>query len=560
MASIELQPDVVVVGSGGPGVLAACAAADRGARVLLVEACRELGGTTAISGGQMWLPCNPQMHRAGLRDTRYDAATYLRRAVLGATPPEHIESFLDTAPALAEYLEADLGIALQVVDRPDYHPSWEGAARGRSLEPLPVHPGQLAALGLDVRVSPNRGPLTSTEARMGLPATTVHDRQQRGIRTQGYGLVTGLVKAAVSRGVQIATERRVVDLRRDGKGGGFRISAADAAAQLVTYRTRVVILANGGFSDNPMLRNDFLAPVEMIPTTPGCAMGDAIRLGLANGGHLRGMGEAWWTPATRVPSDGRAPARSLNLVRELAYPGSILVNRRGARFVDEASSYNDLTKSMLHFDAHDHDYPNARAWLIFDERFRRTFRVAGAAPELPAPTWFTSAPDLRTLADRLDIDPDGLRTTVAAMNDFASRGRDDDYGRGGNAHDAFNGDARHTPNGCLGPIETPPFYAVAVLPGANGTKGGLVTDAAGAVLDHDQHPIDGLFACGEAAAALMGPGYAGSGASLGPALTAALTIGRRLPLPAPSAASPDAGTREGTTHGAQTAHQKDLTP
>jgi 3-oxosteroid 1-dehydrogenase len=559
MAETQSDPDVVIIGSGGAGLVAACAAADRGARVLLLEASGELGGTTAISGGQMWLPCSPQMRRAGLRDSRSDATTYLRRVTLEATPPDHIESFLDTAPALAGYLQDDLGIALQVVDRPDYHPTWQGAARGRTLEPDPVHPGQLADLGLIVRSSPNRGPLTSSEARTGLSAAAVHDRQQRGIRTQGGGLVTGLVKAAVSRGVQIATERRVIDLRRNGEDG-FEIATMNAAAQHISYRSRVAVLATGGFSDNPTLRNDFLPPVDILPTSPGGALGDAIKLGLANGGHLRGMGEAWWTPAIRVPSDGRTPARSLNLVRELAYPGSILVNRRGVRFVDEASSYNDLTKSMLQFDAQNHDYPNAKAWLIFDERFRSTYRVAGAPPEFPAPRWFTSAPDLRSLAEQLHIDPDGLRATIAAMNDFANRGSDDDFGRGGNAHDAFNGDARHTPNGCLGPIETPPYYALAVSPGANGTKGGLVTDTTGAVLDHDQHPVDGLFACGEAAAALMGPGYAGSGASLGPALTSALTLGQHLPLPAPPSAPPDARLHEGSLHRANPAHKQEVTP
>jgi succinate dehydrogenase/fumarate reductase flavoprotein subunit len=149
----------------------------------------------------------------------------------------------------------------------------------------------------------------------------------------------------------------------------------------------------------------------------------------------------------------------------------------------------------------------------------------------PVPDWFVTAPDLPSLARELGVPEHALTRTVAAMNDHADRGIDPEFGRGGNGHDTFNGDSTHGPNPCLGRIETPPFHALPITVGMNGTKGGLVTDARGAVLDAAGGVVPGLFACGETAAALMGPGYAGNGASLGPSLTTGLVIGESAEIP-----------------------------
>jgi hypothetical protein len=215
-----------------------------------------------------------------------------------------------------------------------------------------------------------------------------------------------------------------------------------------------------------------------------------------------------------------------------------LVNASGKRFADEASSYNDLGKAFLDFDPATHRFPNEKAWLIFDRSFKSTRLIAGLAPH-QQPDWVLHATDLDSLAHKAGIDPIGLSETVAAFNRAAAKGADPDFGRGGNPHDRYNGDPSHMPNPCLAPITEEPFFAVQVRLGANGTKGGLAVDSRSRVLGMDGEPVEGLFAVGEAAAALMGPGYAGSGASLGPALTAAWSLKKDLqsirPNPRPGA-------------------------
>lgn len=519
MSSRSSGHDVVVVGSGGAGLVAACAAADVGARVLVLEAADRFGGTTALSGGQMWIPGSEQMRRAGYEDSRGDALRYLERVTLGATPQETLEAFLDQGPRLANYLENDLGIALQAVARHDYHPDWAGARFGRSLEPTPVPTTGLGTLRDRVLKSDSRGPLTAAESRTGLDEATLRARRDADVRTQGSGLVAGLVAACLRRGVELRPGHRAVALTTRSGAAAPTVTTVNVTDHRDVLTAEVaVVLACGGFAHNAELRRDFLPPLDILPLSVPTCVGDAITLGISARGALRGTAEAWWTPATALP----APR---NIVRELALPGSVLINSAGRRFVDEACSYNDLGKAFLQFDPKSHTFPNASAWLVFDARFAATYPVAGHLPGDPAPDWFVTADSLATLATRLGVDGTRLHDTVVAMNGYADRGVDPDFGRGSNAHDAFNGDQNHQPNPCLGRIDTPPFYAVPVTIGMNGTKGGLVTDVNGAVLDSHGNPIDGLFAYGESAAALMGPGYAGNGAALGPSLSAALTIG-----------------------------------
>jgi 3-oxosteroid 1-dehydrogenase len=387
------QYDVVVIGSGGAGLVCACVTADRGARVLVLEATDLVGGTTALSGGQLWIPGNTVMARAGYPDSAADALAYLRRITMGTRTEEHLTAFLQAGPRLANYLEHSLDLPLQAIARDDYHPDWTGARFGRSLEPLPVPTAGMGQLRSQLRISPSRGPLTGTESRTGLSADTLRARQQGGIRTQGAGLIAGLVKAAARRAVTLTTGHRVVELDRGTTR--FTMVAETSNGGHIEITSKAVVLACGGFAGNQALRHDFLPPVPALSTAAAGSLGDAIRLGLSNGAHLAGMSEAWWTPATTVPALGPDGDRlHRNLVRELAYPGSILVNAAGSRFVNEASSYNDLGKAFLRFDAATHRYPNATAWLVFDSDFKKRYPVAGVTPDAPAPGWFTTAPDL----------------------------------------------------------------------------------------------------------------------------------------------------------------------
>jgi succinate dehydrogenase/fumarate reductase flavoprotein subunit len=517
--------DVAVVGSGGAGLVAACVAADLNLTVVVLEASRRLGGTTALSGGQMWVPCSAPMARGGFEDSPGQAVAYLRRVTCGSTPTELLESFVEDGPKFVDYMEGELGLPVVSIDRPDYHPDWEGAAVGRSLEPLPVPTTEIASWRDRIRTSPHRRPVTGPESRSGLAEEEVHRREASDVRTQGAGLVAGLVRAAVRRGVRLEVEATVTAVAR-GQAGSY-VLTVDGASQSEVYAD-VLVLAAGGFARSKDLRHDFLPPVDIVPTCGPGSTGDSLRLGLALGGRLRGMSEAWWTPAVAVPGetvDGEPLYR--NIVRELAYPGSILVNASGRRFADEASSYNDLAKAFLAFDPQSHIFSNEKAWLVFDSRFKYTRTVAGIRPHEKA-EWIFEAPDLDILASRAGMDPLGLSQTVAAFNRAAAEGSDPEFGRGSNSHDRHNGDASHRPNPCLAPLTEAPFFAVPVHIGANGTKGGLTVDSRSRVLGLDGEPVEGLFAVGEAAAALMGPGYAGSGASLGPSLTAAWSLKKQL--------------------------------
>lgn len=514
--------DVAVVGSGGAGLVAACAAADRGLSVIVLEATDFLGGTTALSGGQMWIPCSPAMIRAGFSDSADAAMAYLQRVTLGLSPAANLRSFLENAPRFIAYLEDELNIPVVNIDRPDYHPEWAGAAIGRTVEPLPVSAQDLGGWKARTRMSPTRGPVTGPETRTGIDNVLVAEREASDVRTQGSGLVAGLVRAALRRGVELRTMARVMSVSR--LAGDFVLGMEEG--EIVA---RNVVLASGGFARSADLRKDFLPPVEMVPTAAPGSLGDSLRLGLVLGARLRGMSEAWWTAAASIEGetiDGVALHR--NIVRELAYPGSILVNAAGVRFVNEASSYNDLGKSFYTFNAAGHRFPNQPAWLIFDANFRSTRTVAGIGPSAPTPKEFIEADDLSSLARRCGIDAVALHLTVEENNSSAQTGVDSRFSRGANAHDRFNGDEAHQPNPCLGPITEPPYFAVPITLGVNGTKGGLVTDEFSRVLDHSDEPIRGLFAIGESAAALMGPGYAGSGASLGPALTSAFILAEKL--------------------------------
>jgi succinate dehydrogenase/fumarate reductase flavoprotein subunit len=237
------------------------------------------------------------------------------------------------------------------------------------------------------------------------------------------------------------------------------------------------------------------------------------------------MSQAWWSAAFRVPGeayDGRPLVR--NIVRELALPGSILVNADGCRFANEASSYNALGKAFQVFDPGRNAYPNRRAWLVFDDAFKRRYPVATVSPGAEAPSWFARGETVAQLAQNAGISAAALERTIERFNDMARAGQDQDFARGRAKHDQYHGDATQ-PHPNLAPLTEPPFHAVPIFLGNLGTKGGLKTDAEGRVQSFSGGAVPGLFACGNAAASWMGPGYPGAGGSLGPIMTAAFLCG-----------------------------------
>lgn len=506
--------DAVVIGSGAAGLTAALALRHFGISVTIIEAEEVLGGTSAIGGGNLWIPGSAPMTRAGYSDDLDQAYAYLRR-VSGPQPlSANAHAFLRHGARMIDFLESRTALKFSSIPRPDYHPSWPGAGFGRSLEPEPFEAG--AHLGDKAgwfRTNSTRPPITYVEYRAGSDQSLVAERRKRDVRTQGAALVAGLGHACLDASVELVrgvAVSRVLPVA----AGGYAITLADGRR----FSAKAVVLAAGGFASDPKMRRALLPPVEFTSLAAGRAAGDGIRFGLDCGADLFGIGDGWMG-AVHKPEDGRAP---FLVVRELALPGSMLVNTDGRRFVNEALGYNDVGRGLLAFDPARGSYFCAQAWLIFDAAFLERHSVLGIAPGQPAPALWRKAESVDELAKLLSIPADRLAEAALLMNEAAEVGVDQEFGRGDDEHQRFNGDRHHVPNPCLGRIEQPPFYAVPIEPGLCGTKGGLAVDEHAQVLDHTGCKIDGLYACGDVAATVMGFGYAGAGASIGPAMTSAM--------------------------------------
>lgn len=477
------------------GLCAAFAAAKAGGRVTVMEVSERIGGTTALSGGNGWFPANRHVPD----DTPEAALAYLRELSLGDADDELLQVFAREAGATAERLERETPVSWQSIPYSDYHAEFEGGREqgGRTLEPLPIDP--LPEVAAMVRDAPNvTAPVTYIELATGeIDREELARRKERGTFTLGRALLAGLLEACLDAGVRVETGRRVQAL-------------PDADA---------VVLATGGFERDPQLSRAFLRGPMLAPVGAPSARGDGLRLAIAQGAQLGSMSEAWWCPAAQIPGDTIEGEPMFRLIlTERARPGCLLVNGHGVRFVDEAQNYNDLGRALQNFEPTSFSFPNVPAWLVFDGRYRATYRLGPLSRRDPDPDWLAHGTTLAKLARVIDVPADALVATVARFNDGAARGEDPDFGRGSFPYDRFIGD--------LGPLEQPPYYALQVLPGCLGTKGGPKTDDAGRVLSiADGSPIPGLYAAGNAAASPFGLAYPGAGGTIGPAVVFGMRAG-----------------------------------
>lgn len=528
----DLTTDVVVVGSGGAGLVAALAAHDGGSSVVVLEWSPLLGGTTAVSGGMIWIANHHLMPAFGVSDSRQEALTYLRALAGDQADDALLEAFVAIGPELVRYLLDATPVRLYPIGRPDYHPDWPGGKPGgRTLDNRLFDAKQLGDLAAGVRKGPHFPPLTYEERHAWRDVTSfdwdlLGRRLAEDIRSLGGALVASLVRGCVDRGIALLANTRARRLEtRHGSVVGLH--AEQGGQPLAIQARQAVVIASGGFEWNDDMKRQFLRGPELAPVSPPWNFGDGICMGMAVGGALGVMNEAWWVPVVRIPGeeyDGRPMAR--HIIDERSQPGSLMVNRAGRRFVNEACNYNDLAKAFHTFDPNSYDYPNIPAYLVFDEAFKTRYAVATVMPDQPAPQWFARGDTLHDLARVAGISAEGLADTVSRFNRYAQEGADLELLRGATENDRYYGDARHGPNPCLGPVATPPFYAVEVTVGSLGTKGGLRTDALARV----RHVLGGivprLYACGNAAASLTGAGYPGAGGTLGPALAFGYLAGR----------------------------------
>lgn len=542
--------DVVIVGSGAGGLLAACRAADQGLCVVVLEKSGEYGGTSAVSGGGIWVPCNHHIAEAGGKDTRETARIYLDACIEGASSPARVDAYLDSAPDMLRYLEARTPVRYQsLAHYADYFQALPGAMPGyRALDPLPFDGARLGKEFARLRL-PSPGTLvggrvavTSKEAHTLLAKergfmtlalrqfgrywfdirARLRSRRDRRL-TLGNALVGGLRYALLERKVPLWLDTPMRELIEfDGRIEG--VLAERNGKPLRVLARRGVILAAGGFERNQALRERYLPqPTDaQWSATPPHNTGDAIMAGERAGGALALMEHVWGAPTLRVA--GEEKQRALFVERNL--PGCVIVNGLGQRFVNEAAPYSEFVPAMYR----DHAKTGAcmPAWMIFDARFRKRYPCGPIMPASMMPDsripdscrlLLYRADSLDALAARIGVNAAGLHETVAQMNAYAASGVDEAFGKGGNVFDTYYGDPAVQPNPCLAPIGEAPFYAVRIDAGDIGTKGGLVTDENARVLRADGSVIAGLYAIGNSSASVMGASYPGAGSTLGPAMT-----------------------------------------
>lgn len=522
--------DVVVVGSGAIGLTAALAARESGASVLVLEKGPYLGGTSAVSGGMLWIPGNRYMTDIGVTDDRAEALRYLAAVTDGRTDAAVLESLVDHGDELLGFLAERANLHFCAMEHfPDYHPEWPGAhAGGRSLDPLPFDITPLGDLQDSLRPD-HRPPFTMVEYEewrifTRFPWDELARRAEKGLVARGRALVAPLVHACAQAGVMLVTGAGAERLAYDGQ----RVRGVVLADGSTIAAGRGVVLACGGFEWSPSMVADYLPGPVDASCSPPHNSGDGIRMAAKVGVALGNMREAWWGPMVHVPGDETDGSPTGSLLRfERTGPRSVIVNRAGRRFVNEAHNYNDMTKAFHAFDPRAYGFTNLPAYLVFDAQHLADYGFLSHRADQPTPSWLVTAPTLDGLAAQLGVDAAGLATTIARFNAAAREGREPDFHRGESAYDRYWGD-QHADHPALGPVETAPFYAIEVRSGVIGTKGGIVTDRDGRALDPFGEPVPGLFAAGNTTSHPMGPGYPGAGATLGPGCTMGYLAGRAV--------------------------------
>ena len=525
------ETDVIVIGSGAAGLAAALSARHAGADVVILERSEKLGGTTAMSGGVPWIPCNHHMHEVGTSDSREAALTYMRRQSLGRMDDEMIETYVDQGADVIKFIEAQTDIRFRALKWPDYHPELPGGTFGRSLS-AGLFPGnKLGDLRSRLRSSLTFPiPVSSNDLEDGVdifdPAI-IGDRLEKGLVGVGHALVAGLTASVVEKGVRILFGMRVQSLVMH-EGAVTGVAGSKDGEPFEMRARRGVIIASGGFEWNSGLVKDLLRGPHEGAASPPDNEGDGLLMAAEAGAALANTDEAWWMPIMKIPGeeyDGNPAIRFA--VTELTKPGSIMVNRKGQRFVNEACNYNDLGRSFFQFDPQTFDYPNREAWIIFHQAYLDKYPVLTRYPGDPLPNWMIQAATLSALAEQIGVDADGLERTVEQFNRSAREGSDPAFHRGESQYDRYHGD--WSLDGALqtvGPLDQAPFYACRVYPGVLGTKGGPKISIRAEVQNLRGGNIPGLYAAGNAAASITGMAYPGAGGTIGPALVFGHIAGR----------------------------------
>lgn len=514
--TIDAEFDVIVVGSGVAALFGAAAAASRGLTTCLVEKTDRFGGTSAYSGGAVWLPGNPVLARDGLEDSVERGRTYFRAVVGDRTDHELQDAFLNTGPEVVSFLQDRLGIQTRFQAFPDYFDAPGRQETGRSIYPKPVKGDEVGERAADIR---SAVPVD----QFGAPEDTT---RLEGGRAWVARLVLAL-DAMENAELRLGTGAE--ELVRDEDGRVVGVVVRDRSGSRVLGARCGVLVAAGGFERSAELRarHQGMPTADWSASHPDTGTGDAVRMFEDVGARLDLLDQSWWCPATLFPNGHAAFT--------LGFRAGIIVDSTGRRFANELLPYDQMGRRM-------HAQMTAGAgeefWFVFDDA------EAGGYPAICVPEpdseqlrsaglWHTAG-SVGELAEATGIEPGALAESIDRFNGFAEQGRDEDFARGEDPYGRFFLGAS-TPAECLRPLGGERLHAVRLVLGDLGTKGGAVIDPNGAVLDTAGAPIAGLYAAGNSSASVSGEAYPGPGVPLGSGMTMAYRAvahmaGQALPI------------------------------
>ena len=544
--------DVIVVGSGAAGMTAAITAKKAGLTVIILEKAKYFGGTTAFSGGVLWVPGNHYYDDKGVEDTREAAHTYLRHEAREFYDFDKVDAYLDNGARMLDFLTKNTAVKFLPTLYPDYHPEAPGGVGlGRSIVAAPFDGRQL---GHEFKRLP---PPLKTITFMGMMFNSSNNdlkhffnvthslssalyvakrlaihlshllRYKRGVSlTSGNALAARLAKSVFDLSIPLLTGTPVVQLSKDDNGVDGVI-ATFKGENIKLYARHGVILAAGGFAHDSKRIAKVFPHVQKkgihFSPVPEDNTGDGITLGEEAGGVFSWnyTNAAAWMPVSKVPT-GKGTYTPFPHLVDRYKPGFIMVTKNGKRFVNEASSYHDVGQALIDACKEDEE---TYAWLIGDHATIRKYGIGFVKPA-PVPLfsylrsgYLVKGKTLDELAEKTDINRQNLKQTIADFNIGAENGNDTQFGRGTSAFNRYLGDADHKPNPCVAPLKKAPFYAVKIFMGDIGTFSGLNTDCQCRVVTENGKTINRLYAVGNDAASVMGGAYPGGGITLGPAMT-----------------------------------------
>ncbi|OHU21140.1 3-ketosteroid-delta-1-dehydrogenase [Mycobacteroides franklinii] len=535
----DIEVDLLVVGAG-TGMAAALAASELGMSVLIVEKSHYVGGSTARSGGALWLPASPVLRVAGTGDTLERARTYLRAVVAGSAPDARSDGFLEHESATVDMLTRATPMRFTWCrDYADYHPEEPGGSpAGRTCEcrpfdasvlgkyrnrlqpgvmkppavPMPVTSADYRWMNLMARLPRKALPLIVKRVAQGVGGAVLGRRYLAGGQALAAGLFAGVLRAGVPIWTDTTLARLIVE--------GQRITGAvvtHEGREITVTANRGVVLAAGGFDHDMEMRHKFQSARLGKNMSLGAETntGDALRIGQDFGAAIDSMNQAWWFPAV-APLPGGAPKVML---AERSLPGSFIVDHTGKRFINEATDYMSFGQRVLERERSGD--PVESMWIIFDQQYRDSYVFAGQLyPRMPIPDgWFDAgiahrAESLAALAPMMGVPQDEFLATVQRFDESTAAGDDIDFQRGRSVYDRYYGDPTVTPNPNLRPLRKGPFYAVRMVLSDLGTCGGLRADDRARVLREDGSVMEGLYAIGNTAANAFGATYPGAGATI----------------------------------------------